>query len=61
MASRAQQISAKASAKPVGLNLALKATRQRFDLNHALASIVGGLAPLFKRRINLVLSATAFA
>jgi hypothetical protein len=53
MASRAQQIAAKASAKPVGLNLALKATRQRFDLNHALASIVGGLAPLFKRRITL--------
>lgn len=47
------QIAAKAVLKPAGRNLALKAIRQRFSPNHALAGILGGLVPLFKRRITV--------
>ncbi len=47
------QIAAKAATKPVGRNLAAKAVRQRFGPCLLLAGILGGLAPLFERRITV--------
>jgi hypothetical protein len=47
------QTTAKAVLRPVGRDLAIKAVRQRPRHNHALTGILGGLVPLFKRRITV--------
>ncbi len=44
---------AKAVLRPVGRNLAMKAIGQRLCHNHALMGVLGGLVPLFKRRITV--------
>jgi hypothetical protein len=49
----AAQIAAKASERPTGRNLATNAIAQRIGHHYPLAGTVGGIAPLFKRRITV--------